>query len=53
MGGVKETICTSCIHLNVCRYKNELLEIVKHLDDIIPIDNERFSYVLICKDYLE
>lgn len=51
MGGVKETICTSCIHLNVCRYKNELLEIVKHLDDIIPIDNGRFSYVLNCKDY--
>lgn len=51
MEEVRETICTSCVHLNVCRYKSELLETVKHLDDIIPIDNGRFSYVLNCKDY--
>lgn len=51
MGDVSETICTSCVHLNVCRYKSELLETVKRLDDIIPIDNGRFFYVLNCKDY--
>lgn len=51
MEDVRETICTSCVHLNVCRYKSELLETVKRLDDIIPIDNGIFSYVLICKDY--
>ena len=48
---VRETICTSCVHLNVCRYKSELLETIKRLDDIIPIDNGRFFYVLNCKDY--
>ena len=51
MEAVRETICTSCVHLNVCRYKSELLETVKRLDDIIPIDNVRFFYVLNCKDY--
>ena len=51
MGEVRETICTSCVHLNVCRYKSELLETVKRLDDIIPVDNGRFFYVLNCKDY--
>lgn len=51
MEAVRETICTSCVHLNVCRYKSELLETVKRLDDIIPIDNGRFFYVLNCKDY--
>lgn len=51
MGEVKETICPSCVHLNVCRYKSELLETVKRLDDIIPVDNGRFFYVLNCKDY--
>ena len=51
METVRETICTSCVHLNVCRYKSELLETVKRLDDIIPVDNDRFSYVLNCKDY--
>ena len=51
MEAVRETICTSCMHLNVCRYKSELLETVKRLDDIIPIDNGRFFYILNCKDY--
>ena len=51
METVRETICTSCVHLNVCKYKSELLETVKRLDDIIPIDNGRFFYVLNCKDY--
>ena len=51
MEAVRETICTSCVHLNVCRYKSELLETVKRLDDIIPVDNGRFFYVLNCKDY--
>ena len=51
MKTVRETICTSCVHLNVCRYKSELLETVKRLDDIIPVDNGRFFYVLNCKDY--
>ena len=52
MEAVRETICTSCVHLNVCRYKSELLETVKRLDDIIPIDNDILSYVLTCKDYI-
>ena len=51
MEAVRETICTSCVHLNVCKYKSELLETVKRLDNIIPIDNGRFFYVLNCKDY--
>ena len=51
METVRETICTSCVHLNVCKYKSELLETVKRLDNIIPIDNGRFFYVLNCKDY--
>ena len=52
MEDVRKTICTSCVHLNVCRYKSELLETVKRLDDIIPIDSDIFSYVLTCKDYI-
>ena len=51
METIRETICTSCVHLNVCKYKSELLETVKRLDDIIPIDNGRFFYILNCKDY--
>ena len=51
MEDVRETICTRCVHLNVCKYKDIMLSTVKRLDDIIPIDSDRFSYVLTCKDY--
>lgn len=51
MEAVRETICTRCVHLNVCKYKDLMLSTVKRLDDIIPIDSDRFSYVLTCKDY--
>ena len=49
MSEVKETICSNCEHLWVCKYKYELLNKVKSVDEIMK--NSRFSYKLICTDY--
>lgn len=29
MNGVKESICTRCIHCNVCAYKDDLLSVIE------------------------
>ena len=52
MGEVKETLCTNCIHLRVCKYKEELLEITSKADAIFDYGS-RFSYVLKCPEYIE
>ena len=50
--GTKETLCTNCAHLCVCKYKEELLEITSKADAIFDYSS-RFSYVLKCPDYIE
>lgn len=51
MADVKETICSNCEHLWVCKYKDELLSKAKSVDEIMK--NSRFSYKFICSDYIE
>lgn len=31
--GVKETLCTRCVHLNVCAYKQDYLDILKAVEN--------------------
>ena len=50
--GTKETLCSKCLHLRVCTYKEELLEITSKADAIFDCSS-RFSYVLKCPDYIE
>lgn len=33
MSGVRETACSTCIHLLVCKYKDEYLKAVKAVQD--------------------
>ena len=35
--GVKETLCTHCIHQEVCAYKQDFLDIIKAVEDITII----------------
>ena len=48
----KETLCSKCLHLRVCKYKEELLEITSKADATFDYSS-RFSYVLKCPDYIE
>ena len=50
--GTKETLCSKCLHLRVCEYKEELLEITSKADAIFNYSS-RFSYVLKCPDYIQ
>ena len=45
----KETLCTSCIHLNVCSIKDGYLKIL----DTLPKYADDFSLTLHCKHYSE
>ena len=47
--GTKETLCSKCLHLRVCKYKEELLEITSKADAIF--DGCRFGYILTCPEY--
>lgn len=51
MYGTKETICSNCEHLCVCKYKDELLSKVKSVDEIMK--NSRISCKFVCPDYFE
>lgn len=51
MGEVKETLCSSCLHLWVCKYKDELLDTTKKVDAIF--DDSHFGYKLKCPEYIE
>ena len=50
MPEVKETICSKCVHLSVCKFKDELMHKVKTIDQIM--ENSKFSYVMVCQDYI-
>ena len=52
MGEVKETLCSSCLHLWVCKYKDELLDTTKKVDAVLK-NVGRFSCVLKCPEYIE
>ena len=32
--GVKETLCTRCIHKDVCAYKHDYLDIIKAVENV-------------------
>ena len=49
--GTKETLCSKCLHLWVCKYMEELLEIISKADAIF--DGSRFNYELKCPEYIE
>ena len=51
MPEVKETICSKCVHLSVCKFKDELMNKVKTIDPIM--ENSKFSCALFCQDYIE
>ena len=51
MSETKETICSNCEHLCVCKYKDELLSKVKYVDEIMK--NSRFSYKFVCPNYFK
>ena len=44
----KETLCTSCIHLNVCAIKDDCLKIFETL----PKHDDNFSLKVCCKHYI-
>ena len=48
--GTKETLCSKCLHLWVCKYKEEMLEIEKKAGSIF--DSSRFYYELKCPEYI-
>lgn len=49
--GTKETLCSKCVHLWVCKFRLELLEMENKADAIF--DGSRFSYKLNCPEYIE
>lgn len=51
MPETKETICSNCEHLWVCKYKDELLNKVKSVDEIMK--NSRFSYEFVCPNFFK
>ena len=48
--GTKETLCTNCIHRDVCMYKEDFLETTNKVDNILYMT--RFLYELECPYYL-
>lgn len=46
----KETLCTNCIHRDVCMYREEFLETNNKVDNILNMT--RFFYELECPYYL-
>ena len=47
--GTKETLCSKCLHLLVCKYKDELLAMTNKADAIF--NGSRFGYELECPEY--
>lgn len=43
MGGVKETLCTSCVHAQVCSLKQTFLAVQKEVDNISISAEEKNS----------
>ena len=44
----KETLCTSCIHRNVCAIKDDCLKIF----EMLPKYDDNFSLKVCCKHYI-
>ena len=44
----KETLCTSCIHLNVCAIKADYLKIF----EMFPEHDDNFSLKVCCRHYI-
>ena len=47
-GAVRETLCSSCIHRNVCAHKDDYLNMVKSLDEMFykfPENEREFMYL--------
>lgn len=44
----KETLCTNCIHLNVCAIKADCLKIF----EMLPKHDDNFSLKVCCKHYI-
>ena len=47
-GGVRETLCSSCSHRNVCAYKDDYLNMVKSLQEMfykLPENERDFMYL--------
>ena len=54
--GVKETLCTHCIHREVCAYKQDFLDIIKAVEDATIIkdfpDGSASSKKVTCYDFI-
>lgn len=54
--GVKETLCTYCIHREVCAYKQDFLDIIKAVEDATIIkdflDGSASSKKVTCYDFI-
>ena len=44
----KETLCTNCIHLNVCAIKDDFLKIF----EMLPKHDDNFSLKVCCRHYI-
>lgn len=44
----KETLCTSCIHRDVCAIKDDLLKIF----EMLPKHDDNFSLKVYCRHYI-
>lgn len=47
-GGVRETLCSSCSHRNVCAHKDDYLNMVKSLQEMFykfPENEREFMYL--------
>ena len=47
-GGARETLCSSCSHINVCAHKDDYLNMVKSLQEMFyefPENEREFMYL--------
>ena len=47
-GGARETLCSSCSHINVCVHKDDYLNMVKSLQEVFykfPENEREFMYL--------
>ena len=50
MAQVKETLCTSCIKLSVCKYKDDFEKLLKQVDNIEKRDI--FFVKVVCNEWI-
>ena len=47
-GGARETLCSSCSHINICAHKDDYLNMVKSLQEVFykfPENEREFMYL--------